>query len=117
MLFSALLGLALIGVPGKQAALEIIGVLTRAVERVARFVVSLTPYGLFAIAAVVAGSRYEAEDALDRIQIDFEPLPVVATFEDAMSDGAPLVHDSVPKNVYFLGHRSTKCVRSAYETK
>ncbi len=63
VLFSALLGLALIGVPGKAAALDAIAVLTRAVERVARFVVSLTPYGLFAIAAVVAGTFDPAEAA------------------------------------------------------
>ena len=43
VLFSALLGLALIAVPGKQVALDAIRVLTVAVERVARFVVALTP--------------------------------------------------------------------------
>src|SRR3954468_14682476 len=63
VLFSALLGVALIGVPGKGAALDAIGVLTRAVERVARFIVALTPYGLFAIAAVVAGTFDPAQAA------------------------------------------------------
>src|SRR3954466_8351006 len=63
VLFSALLGVALIGVPGKAAALDAIGVLTRAVERVARFIVALTPYGLFAIAAVVAGTFDPAQAA------------------------------------------------------
>ena len=43
VLFSALLGIALIGIPGKQATLEALDVLNRAVSRVARFIVSLTP--------------------------------------------------------------------------
>jgi aerobic carbon-monoxide dehydrogenase large subunit len=66
------------------------------------------------VAAVVAGSRYEAEDALDLIDTDFDPLQAVTTFEDAMSDGAPLVHDSVPKNQYFLGHRTFGDVDKAF---
>jgi Na+/H+-dicarboxylate symporter/ABC-type amino acid transport substrate-binding protein len=56
VLFSALLGVALIGIPGKERALEAIDVLNRAVGRVARFIVALTPFGLFAIAAVTAGT-------------------------------------------------------------
>ena len=56
VLFSALLGVALIGIPGKERALEAIDVVNRAVARVASFIVSLTPYGLFAIAAVTAGT-------------------------------------------------------------
>jgi Na+/H+-dicarboxylate symporter/ABC-type amino acid transport substrate-binding protein len=67
VLFSALLGIALIGVPGKKAALDAIGVLNRALERVARFIVALTPYGLFAIAAVVAGTFDPAQAA--RLQV------------------------------------------------
>src|SRR6185503_637509 len=47
---------ALMTVPGKHAALGVILVLNSAVARVARFIVALTPYGLFAIAAVTAGT-------------------------------------------------------------
>jgi aerobic carbon-monoxide dehydrogenase large subunit len=53
------------------------------------------------IAAVVAEDRYAAADALDLVQAEIEPLPAVVTRIDA-----PLVHDSVPDNVYFLGKRS-----------
>ena len=67
VLFSALLGIALIPIPGKAAALDAIEVLRRAVERVARFIVALTPYGLFAIAAVVAGTFDPAQAA--RLQV------------------------------------------------
>jgi Na+/H+-dicarboxylate symporter len=62
VLFSALLGVALIGVRDKQIALGVIAVLNNALEGVARFIVSLTPYGLFAIAAVVAGT-FDPEQA------------------------------------------------------
>jgi len=56
VLFSALLGVALIAVPEKTAALEVIATLSAAVQRLAKFIVALTPVGLFAIAAVTAGT-------------------------------------------------------------
>src|SRR5919201_2401823 len=58
------------------------------------------------IAAAVAGTRYEAADAMQAIDVDIESLPAVVTFEDALGPGAPLVHDAVTGNVYFLGRRS-----------
>ena len=63
VMFSALLGIALIGIPNKAATLEAIGILNKAVARVAQFIVGLTPYGLFAIAAVVAGTFDPAQAA------------------------------------------------------
>ena len=66
------------------------------------------------LAAVVAGNRYQAEDALELIHADLDPLPAVTTFENAMAETAPLVHDSVPKNQYFLGHRSFGDVEKAF---
>ncbi|HEX9098315.1 MAG TPA: xanthine dehydrogenase family protein molybdopterin-binding subunit [Candidatus Dormibacteraeota bacterium] len=58
------------------------------------------------VAAVVAGSRYQADDARELIGLDIDPSPAVTTFEGAMAVGAPQVHDSVPGNQYYLGHRS-----------
>src|SRR5918995_251191 len=46
-----------------------------------------------AIAIVVAESPYIAEDALDLIDVDLEPLPVVVDARSAIDDDAPLVHD------------------------
>jgi Na+/H+-dicarboxylate symporter len=63
VLFSALLGIALMSVPGKQTALQAIQALSSAVARLARFIVALTPYGLFAIAAVTAGTLHPEEAA------------------------------------------------------
>ena len=39
-----------------------------------------------AVAVVVAESRYLAEDALDVIEVDYEPLPAVANVTDALTD-------------------------------
>jgi carbon-monoxide dehydrogenase large subunit len=51
------------------------------------------------LAAVVADSRYLAEDALSDIQVDYEPLPAVADLEQALQPGAPLVHDDLDSNL------------------
>ena len=39
-----------------------------------------------AVAVVVAESRYVAEDALDLIEVDYEPLPAVTTIDAALED-------------------------------
>src|SRR2546428_6934939 len=52
-----------------------------------------------AIAFVVADDRYIAEDALELIDVTYEPLPVVHNLEIAVAEDAPLVHADVPRNV------------------
>jgi carbon-monoxide dehydrogenase large subunit len=44
-----------------------------------------------AIVMVVAASRHIAEDALSVIQVDFEPLDVIADIREALTPNAPLV--------------------------
>ena len=51
------------------------------------------------IAMVVAESRYLAEDALDDIVVEAEPLPAVVDLEAALAKGAPRVHEHLPSNV------------------
>jgi len=51
------------------------------------------------IIGVVAESRYQAEDALELLRIDYEPLPVVIDAEEAIRDGAPLLHEEARSNV------------------
>ncbi len=51
------------------------------------------------VAMVVADDRYIAEDALDLIDVEYEPLPVVHSLEVAVAQNAPLVHADVPGNV------------------
>jgi CO/xanthine dehydrogenase Mo-binding subunit len=45
-----------------------------------------------AVAAVAAINPHIAEEALDLIQVDYEPLPPVIDVREAMKDKAPLLH-------------------------
>jgi carbon-monoxide dehydrogenase large subunit len=51
------------------------------------------------LALVVAESRYVAEDALEDIVADVEPLPAVTDLEAALAHGAPVVHERFGSNV------------------
>jgi carbon-monoxide dehydrogenase large subunit len=51
------------------------------------------------VAFVVAASRYLAEDALAAMEVDYDPLPIVADAWRAMESGAPVLHDVVRDNV------------------
>jgi carbon-monoxide dehydrogenase large subunit len=51
------------------------------------------------VAAVVADDPYRAQDALDLVRVDYEPLPAVADVEAAAEPGAPLVHEALGTNV------------------
>lgn len=53
------------------------------------------------VAVVVAESPYIAADALDLIDVDYDPLPAVVDARKTMDEGAPLVHDDVPNNLSF----------------
>ena len=47
------------------------------------------------VAAVVAESRYAAEDARELLEVEYEPLPSAQT----LGPGAPAVHEEIPDNV------------------
>lgn len=53
------------------------------------------------VAVVIAETAYIAHDALDLIEVDYEPLPAVVDAKAAAQAGAPQVHDEVPNNVSF----------------
>jgi carbon-monoxide dehydrogenase large subunit len=53
-----------------------------------------------AVAAVVAESRYLAEDALDFVEVDYEPLPAVVDARQAVEPGAPLLFEAWGDNVH-----------------
>lgn len=52
-----------------------------------------------AVVVVVAESRYLAEDALDHIQINYEPLPVVIDPEVALTEKSALLHEEAGTNI------------------
>lgn len=53
------------------------------------------------VAVVVADSRYQAYDALDLIEVDYEPLPTVTDPEKASQPNAPQLHEEIAGNQAF----------------
>jgi carbon-monoxide dehydrogenase large subunit len=53
------------------------------------------------VAVVVAANRYQAEDALELIAVNYEPLAAVVNPEAAMQPGAPQLHEDAPNNQAF----------------
>jgi carbon-monoxide dehydrogenase large subunit len=66
-----------------------------------------------AVAAVVAESRAAAEDAAELVEVDYDPLPVVATPDEALGAGAS-VHDAAPDNVLLRWRRTAGDVDGAF---
>jgi aerobic carbon-monoxide dehydrogenase large subunit len=54
-----------------------------------------------AVAVVVAETTYQAYDALDLIDVDYEPLPSVVDPEKSARSGAPQVHADIANNQAF----------------
>ena len=50
------------------------------------------------VAVVAARSKAEAQDAIEGIEIDYDPLPAVIDMETAVADGADLVHPTTESN-------------------
>ncbi|HAO41993.1 MAG TPA: xanthine dehydrogenase family protein molybdopterin-binding subunit [Afipia sp.] len=54
------------------------------------------------VAVVVAETQALAHDAVGLIEVDYETLPAVIDEEAAIREGAPQLHDNVPKNITTL---------------
>ena len=59
------------------------------------------------VACVIAESRYLAEDAAERVEVDYEPLPALADLAQALAEGAPKVDESLPSNLVSIQRFST----------
>ena len=58
------------------------------------------------IAIVIAETAAQAQEAAEAVTADIDPLPVVTDSEEAVKDGAPLLHEEAPGNVcldFFVG--------------
>jgi aerobic carbon-monoxide dehydrogenase large subunit len=55
-----------------------------------------------AVAVVVADDKYAARDAIELIDVEYEPLPAVADAKSATADGAPLVYPEWNSNVAWV---------------
>jgi len=51
------------------------------------------------VAAVVATNNGAARDALDLVEVDYQPLPAVVDMEKAAESSSPLVHDELGTNI------------------
>jgi carbon-monoxide dehydrogenase large subunit len=67
------------------------------------------------VAAVVAENRYDAKDALELIDVDYEPLKPVVNQEEAVKEGSPLLYDDVPNNTSFVWTLKGGDVESAFK--
>ncbi len=88
-------------VTGAQIA-QVAGIIPSVVRSKMRFQVCATTKARYCgepVAVVVAVDRYVAEDALELIQVDYEPLPGVAHLDDALRPGAPLLFEEAGTNV------------------
>jgi len=52
-----------------------------------------------AVVAAVATDQYIAQDALDLVEVDYEPLPVITDPEKALEPGAPIIHEEFGTNI------------------
>lgn len=55
------------------------------------------------IAVLLAENRYALEDAVERVRVEYEHLPVVVDAERALDGDAPRVYDEWPDNVLYRG--------------
>ena len=67
-----------------------------------------------AVAAVVAESRYQAADAAEAVEVDYEVLPTVTDPELAMEEGAPQLYDTVKNNVGATWDRDHGDIQAAF---
>ena len=66
------------------------------------------------VAVVVASDAYIARDALELIEVDYEPLPAVVDCERGLEDGAPLVHEELGTNLCVTSSRTVGDPDSAF---
>jgi Na+/H+-dicarboxylate symporter len=76
VLFSCLIGIGLIGLDGKESLLAPLRTWNQAIVRITGYVINLTPYGVFAIGAVTAGTMQP--ETLSRLEVYFIAFGVAA---------------------------------------
>ncbi|HEX2181266.1 MAG TPA: xanthine dehydrogenase family protein molybdopterin-binding subunit, partial [Rubrobacteraceae bacterium] len=66
------------------------------------------------VAVVLATDRYRAQDALESIEVDYEPMGVVTDVEKALEDGSPLVHEKFGTNECYTWTLGTGEIEDAF---
>ncbi|HEY4384893.1 MAG TPA: xanthine dehydrogenase family protein molybdopterin-binding subunit [Ktedonobacteraceae bacterium] len=67
------------------------------------------------VAVVIADDRYTARDALDLIDIDYEPLPAAIDIEKAMLPDAPLLYEQFGTNIGASVHPDTTDIDRVFQ--
>src|ERR687898_432032 len=66
------------------------------------------------VAVVVATDRYKAQDAVEYIEVDYEPMEVVTDLEEAMAEGSPLAHEDFGTNEAYTWDLATGDIDEAF---
>ena len=85
-------------ITGKDFPGIVVGFMKQYADRPPIAVDKVRHYGE-AVAAVAAEDEDTAEDALDLIEVTYEELPPVLSWEEALKEGAPLVHEHAKNNI------------------
>jgi carbon-monoxide dehydrogenase large subunit len=67
------------------------------------------------VAIVLAADHYHAQDALEFIEVEYEPMDPVTDIEGALEDGAPLVHEEFGTNECYVWPLATGDIDEAFE--
>ncbi len=67
------------------------------------------------VAVVIGETRYLAEDAVEAVSVDYDPLPPVLDPEAAMQPDAPQVHNEIGSNIVFEWHFSTPNIDAVFQ--
>ncbi len=68
------------------------------------------------VLVILAEDRYSAEDALELVEVEYDPLPSVTDAVSAMKKDAPKVHDYLGDNIAFHMKFSSGDVRKAFDS-
>ena len=67
------------------------------------------------VAVVIAETRAQAEDAVELVDVDYEPLDAVVDVGTALDDGAPLAHPGLGTNECYVWRLDTDATSEAIE--
>lgn len=67
------------------------------------------------VAGVAAVDEETALEALELIEVEYDPLPAVFDPEEAMKEGAPLIHEAYPHNINIHVHIEVGEVDKAFQ--
>jgi aerobic carbon-monoxide dehydrogenase large subunit len=68
-----------------------------------------------AVAVVVAHTKYQAADAVEFVEVEYEPLPAVVDMEAALAEGSPLADTTLESNKSFTWQKIDGEIDAAFE--